>query len=227
VTDSVTATTALRLTITINKARQASLSIGQYNAFVNSSSYPINVYGGTTSAIASRSLIDSGTAGCVIDSSSLVTAARVGTCSVRAVKAGDDNYLPETATATIYWIQWSDAYATRSGPPTEIVMNHQTGITKFSYDSLTVTSYTDTATVPNTITSARVGQTIRIVGTGFSSAAAYTEVNFENMADMPTPIEIGSTFIRLVIPPGSQTGQVIVNMPGKSPAYGPVLTITP
>jgi hypothetical protein len=147
---------------------------------------------------------------------------------VRAVKAGDTNYLSETATATIYWIQWSDAYATRvPSTPTEIVLDHQTGITKYSHDTLTVTSYTDTATVPNTITSARVGQTIRIVGTGFSSTAAYTEVNFTNMEDMPTPSKIESTFIELAIPPGSQTGQVIVNMPGKSPAYGPVLTITP
>jgi hypothetical protein len=47
------------------------------------------------------------------------------------------------------------------------------------------------------------------------------------MEDMPTPSKIESTFIELAIPPGSQTGQVIVNMPGKSPAYGPVLTITP
>jgi Concanavalin A-like lectin/glucanases superfamily len=228
VTDTAQSTSTVPLTITINKARQASLSIGQYNAFVNSSSYPINVYGGSTSAIASRSLIDSGTAGCVMDSSALVTAARVGTCSVRAVKAGDTNYLSETATATIYWIQWSDAYATRvPSTPTEIVLNHQTGITKYSHDTLTVTSYTDTATVPNTIASARVGQTIRIVGTGFSSTAAYTEVNFTNMEDMPTPSKIESTFIELAIPPGSQTGQVIVNMPGKSPAYGPVLTITP
>ncbi len=228
VTDSVSATSSVGLTITVNKARQASLSIGQYNAFVGVSSFPVNVYGGSGTGAVTRSLTNAGTAGCSLSSGMFLSALQVGSCTVQAVKAGDTNYLAETATATIYWIQWSDAYATRvASTPNEIVLNHQTAITKYNFDTLTVTSYTDTATVPNTITSARVGQTIRIVGTGFSSTAAYTEVNFTNMEDMPTPLQIESTFIRLVIPPGSQTGQVIVNMPGKSPAYGPVLTITP
>jgi hypothetical protein len=237
VTDSVTATTSLRITITINKARQASLSIGQYNAFVNSSKYPINVYGGTTSAIPSRSLIDSGTAGCSIDSSALVTAARVGTCSVRAVKAGDDNYLPETATATIYWIQWSDAYATRTGPPTEIVLNHQTAITKYNYDTLTVTSYQNASKA--TVTTIGRGQTLRLVGDGFSSDS-YIEVLFANMAsryippagepnrfsEMQVVTESGINFLQFTVPNDAVSGPVTVNSP-KGTAVGPTLTITP
>jgi hypothetical protein len=232
VTDSVTATTSLRVTITINKARQATLSIGQYNAFVNTSSYPINVYGGSTNALPVRSLVDSGTAGCTLDASSMfLSASRVGTCTVRAVKAGDTNYLSETATATIYWIQWSDAYATRvASTPNEIVLNHQTGITRYSHDTLTVTSYQNSSGV--TITSISTGATLRIIGDGFSPTAAYTEVVFASMdaVDLSSGLQVissgGSNYLQLTIPSGATTGAITVNSP-KGTAVGPSLTITP
>jgi hypothetical protein len=234
VTDSVTATTSLRLTITINKARQASLSIGQYNAFPGLSTYPINVYGGSTSGAVTRSLLAPGSAGCSLASSMFLSATSPGTCSVQAVKAGDTNYLSETATATIYWIQWSDAYATRApSTPTEIVLNHSTAITKYNYETLTVTSYQNSSGV--TVTSIAASSVIRIIGDGFSPTAAYTEVTFANRdldaIDLATGLQVltdgsGNNYLQLTLPAGITTGAITVNSP-KGMAVGPVLTIVP
>ena len=234
VTDSVTATTSLRLTITINKSRQASLSIGQYNAFVGVSTYPINVYGGSTSGAVTRSLLAPGSAGCSLASSMFLSATSPGTCSVQAVKEGDTNYLSETATATIYWIQWSDAYATRApATPTEIVLNHSTAITKYNYETLTVTSYQSSSGV--TITSIAASSVIRIIGDGFSPTAAYTEVTFVNRdldaIDLATGLQVltdglGNNYLQLTLPAGITTGAITVNSP-KGMAVGPVLTIAP
>ncbi len=232
-TDSATASTSVGLTITINKARQASLSIGQYNAFPGVSTYPINVYGGSGSGAVVRSLTDSGTASCSLASSMFLSAIRPGTCTIRAVKAGDTNYLSETATATIYWIQWSDAYATRAAStPTEIVLNHSTAITKYNYETLTVTSYQNSSGV--TITSIAASSVIRIIGDGFSPTAAYTEVTFANRnldpIDLTSGLQIvsasGTHYLQLTLPAGITTGAITVNSP-KGMAVGPVLTIVP
>jgi hypothetical protein len=229
-TDSVTASTSLALTITVDKARQATLSIGQYNAFVGVSSYPLNVYGGSGNGAVTRSRTSEGTAGCTLTSGMFLSAARPGTCTVQAVKAGDTNYLSETATATIYWIQWSDAYATRvPSTPNEIVLSHETAIFKYNYDTLTVTSYQNSSGV--TITSIAIGATLRIIGDGFSPTSAYTEVNFTGgrvQMDLASGVQVissgGSNYLQLVIPSGVSTGTIIVNSP-KGTAEGATLTI--
>jgi hypothetical protein len=148
------------------------------------------------------------------------------------VKAGDTNYLSETATATIYWIQWSDAYATRvPSTPNEIVLSHETAIYKYNYDTLTVTSYQNSSGV--TITSIATGATLRIIGDGFSPTSAYTEVNFTGgrvQMDLTSGVQVinsgGSNYLQLVVPSGVSTGTIIVNSP-KGTAEGPSLTVTP
>ena len=231
VTDNFSTSTILPIKITISKGDQAKLSFGQYNAFPGVSTYPINVYGGSGTGTVTRSLVDSGTAGCVLTSSMFLTASRVGACTVRAVKATDANYLSETATATIYWIQWSDAYATRvPSSPTEIVLNHSTAITKYNYDTLTVTSYQNSSGV--TITSIATGATLRIIGDGFDPTSAYTEVVFASMdaLDLTSGLQVissgGSNYLQLTVPSGVTTGAITVNSP-KGTAVGPTLTITP
>jgi hypothetical protein len=219
-------------TVTINKAIQAAISVGQYDAYPGISTYPINVYGGSGTGAVTRSLTDSGTANCALASSMFLSASRVGTCTVRAVKASDTNYLSETATATIYWIQWSDAYATRvPSTPNEIVLQHQTQIIKYNYDTLTVTSYQNSSGV--TITSIATGATLRIIGDGFSPTSAYTEVNFTGgrvQMDLTSGVQVinsgGSNYLQLVVPSGVSTGTIIVNSP-KGTAEGPSLTIAP
>jgi hypothetical protein len=230
VTDNLLASTILPVKITISKGDQAKLSFGQYNAFPGVSTYPVNVYGGSGGGTVTRSLVDSGTAGCVLTSSMFLTAARVGACTVRAVKATDTNWLAETATATIYWIQWSDAYATRvPSTPTEIVLNHETAITKYNYETLTVTTYQNSSGV--TITSIATGATLRIIGDGFDPAAAYTEVVFFNNSealDLTSGLQVissgGSNYLQLTVPSGAESGIITVNSP-KGTARGPSLTI--
>jgi len=163
-----------------------------------------------------------------------LSATSPGTCSVQAVKDGDTNYLSETATATIYWIQWSDAYATRApSTPTEIVLNHSTAITKYNYETLTVTSYQNSSGV--TITSIAASSVIRIIGDGFDPTAAYTEVTFVNRdldaIDLATGLQVltdgsGNNYLQLTLPAGITTGAITVNSP-KGMAVGPVLTIAP
>ena len=161
-----------------------------------------------------------------------LTATSVGSCTVQAVKATDANFLAETATATIYWIQWSDAYATRApSTPTEIVLNHQTAITKYNYETLTVTSYQNAS--GTTITSIATGAVLRIIGDGFDPAAAYTEVVFASMdaVDLTSGLQVvsngsGGYYLQLTMPSGVTTGAITVNSP-KGTARGPSLTITP
>jgi hypothetical protein len=232
VTDNFSSSTILPVKITISKGDQAKLSIGQYNAFPGVSTYPINVYGGSGTGAVTRTLTSAGTAGCTLASSMFLTAARVGSCTVQAVKATDANFLAETATATIYWIQWSDAYATRvPSTPTEIVLNHQTAITKYNYETLTVTSYQNSSGV--TITTVATGATLRIIGDGFSPTAAYTEVVFASMdsIDLTTGLSVvsngsGGYYLQLTVPSGVTSGAITVNSP-KGTAVGPSLTITP
>jgi hypothetical protein len=138
--------------------------------------------------------------------------------------------LSETATATIYWIQWSDAYATRvPSTPTEIVLNHETAITKYNYETLTVTTYQNSSGV--TITSIATGATLRIIGDGFDPAAAYTEVVFFNNSealDLTSGLQVissgGSNYLQLTVPSGAESGIVTVNS-AKGTARGPSLTI--
>jgi hypothetical protein len=213
--------------VTPGKSKNASLKIGQYIAFSGLSSYPLNVYADTTIyGAVSRSIVDSGTANCELDASKFfLTASRVGSCSVAANAAGDASHYSETTTVTIFWIQWSDAYATRvASTPTEIVLQHQTQIIRHAYETLTVTSYTDTATVPNAITSARPGQTIRILGTGFvstdtSSQATFTDNEYADRTDLT------NDYIQVVVPDGAVTGPITVDTL-KGTAIGPTLTIT-
>ena len=156
-----------------------------------------------------------------------ITATSVGTCSVQAVKAGDTNYFAETATATIYWIQWSDAYATRvPSVPTEIVINHQTQIFKYAYDTLTVTSYTDeTGTA---LTSIAKGATLRIYATGLATSDISTQVTFwgnESIYYGDPGFLLTSTYIQVIVPSAATTGRVRIDS-AKGSATGASLTLT-
>jgi hypothetical protein len=160
---------------TINKANQAKLTIGQYDAYIGISSYPINVYGGSGSGAVIRTLIDTGTAGCALSISAILTATQVGTCSVRAVKDGGVNYFAETATATIYWMNFINRY-TNSGPttPTDLGLSGSTGYEKRTYETFTVLSFANGS--GTAVTSVAKGSVMRIIGTGFDTTDATTEV---------------------------------------------------
>ena len=213
-------------TITINKAQQTTLSIGQYLAFPNISSYPINVNGGSGTGALTRSLLGAGSASCTLSDGLLLTATSVGTCSVQVVKALDTNYLAETATATIYWILWSNSYATQTpSTPTGIDLPHVTEIIAHDYYALTVTGYTNETGTP--ISSAAIGDIIRIIGTGFDNADTAMQVTFFEMINVEKSLlSVTPISIQLTVPEGAETGAIIVDLTAAS-TNGPSLTITP
>jgi hypothetical protein len=219
--ESVTAT------LTINQARQKALSIGQYEAYPNISSYPLNVYGGSGPGAVVRTLVSAGTAGCALASNLIITATSVGTCSVQAVKAGTRNYFPETATATILWITWSANNAVQS-----LGGNHSIPITGGNRvivrtETVTASAFSDTATpTSNAITSARVGTTIRINSTGFAGlTTAQITATFRPYEDAVVSA-VTSTYVQVVVPAGAVTGVIALDSP-RGVAYTPSFTISP
>jgi hypothetical protein len=162
-------------TVTINKAFQAKLSVGQYDAYPGISSYPLNVYGGTGLGSVTRTLVDTGTAGCALSGILILTATNAGTCTVRAVKDGGSNYFTETTTATIYWIPFINRYiASAPATPTDLGLSGSTVITKITYETFTVLSFANGS--GTAVTSAAKNTVMRIIGTGFDSNDATTEV---------------------------------------------------
>jgi hypothetical protein len=168
----VFSTTILKLSIYVYKGHQAPIRIGQYDAFPGISTYPLNVYSDSSTypsvGAISRELIESGTANCVLDPSKFfLTAPKVGTCSVRAVRSGTALFLPETVTATIYWIEFKNNFVTQvQSVPTQIALSGQVQIIKHNYETMTINSFNLQTNVESPITSAAWGDVIRIWTTG-------------------------------------------------------------
>jgi hypothetical protein len=218
-------------TVTINKAFQAKLSIGQYQAFSGISTYPLNVYGGTGTGLLTRTLTDTGTANCTLSSDMFVTASNVGICTVRAVKNGGINYFTETATVTIYWMSFIDRYINVApSTPTDLGLSGSTAFTKLTYETFTVLSFANGS--GSAVTSASIGSILRIIGTGFNASDSTTEVFF-GMTSVSAPLLAFNVtnplanYIQLTVPVDAETDRVIIRST-KGWATSPgILTITP
>lgn len=218
-------------TVTINKAFQTKLSIGQYHAFAGISTYPLNVYGGTGTGLLTRTLTDTGTANCTLSSDMFVTASNVGICTVRAVKDGGVNYFTDTATVTIYWMSFIDRYINVApSTPTDLGLSGSTAITKFTYETFTVLSFANGS--GSAVTSASIGSTLRIIGTGFNASDSTTEVFF-GMTSVSAPllafnvVNPLANYIQLTVPADAETDQVVIrSVKGWATSPG-TLTITP
>jgi hypothetical protein len=217
--------------LTITQAKQAPLKVGQYDAYPDKSTYPINVYGGSGTGAITRigPLGDpyTNTAGCSYISGLTLTATNVGSCTIRVIKEADRNYFEESTTATIYWIQWKDSYATQvpSGAHT-IPLSGGTQIIIHT-ETVTAGAFSDTATpISNTITSARVGDTIRINSTGYSGLRTdQVSVTFRPMEDAVVN-SVTSTYVEVVVPSGAITGVIALDSP-RGVAYTSSFTISP
>ena len=152
-------------TVVIDRAPQVRLTIGQYNAFRGISTYPVNVYGGSDIGAITVSVIDSSTSGCLLVSERALTAANVGNCTIQVVKAGTRNYLTETATATFYWIEWVANNTVQALPGANTTP--LTGGNSVEKSEVVVTANSFTNTSGDGITSSSVGNTIRILITGY------------------------------------------------------------
>ena len=216
--ESVTAT------LTINKARQKTITIGQYDAYPNISSYPLNVYGGSGPGTVTRTLVSAGTAGCSLASTFILTATSTGTCTVKAEKAGTRNYIVESTTAVIYWIAWSNNYTAQT-----IEGNHAisvSGSNGIVVRTETVTASAFSNTSGGAITSAAIGTTIRINSTGFSGLSpSDLSVTFRPYEDAVISA-VTSTYVEVVIPAGASTGVIAIDSP-RGVAYTQSFTIAP
>jgi hypothetical protein len=194
-------------TVTINKAFQAKLSVGQYDAYPGISSYPLNVYGGTGLGNVTRTLVDTGTAGCTLSGILILTATNAGTCTVRAVKDGGANYFTETSTATIYWIPFINRYISSApATPTDLGLSGTTAITKLTYETFTVLSFANGS--GTAVTSTAKGSVMRIVGTGFDANDATTEVIIGFLSIPRSSLTINTTnplanFVEFTLPNSS------------------------
>jgi len=224
--------------IEVTKGRQSPLRIGQYAAFVGISSYPLNVYPDTSiypkmGTTYTRS-VTTGTAGCQLDptrffvTDTLADTSSGGSCVATVVLSGTELFAPETGTATIYFVKWSDAYATQvpSGAHTIPL----SGGTQIIVHTETVT-VTDTATTfrdlsNNVITSAAPGAEIRIYITGYAGlSASDLTVTFRVYEDATITAKT-DTYVQVLVPTTASSGVVAIDSP-RGVSYTPSLTISP
>jgi Bacterial Ig-like domain (group 3)/MBG domain (YGX type)/Lectin C-type domain len=216
--ESVTAT------LTINKARQKTITIGQYDAYPNISSYPLNVYGGSGPGVLVRTLVSAGTAGCTLVGSFILTATSVGTCTVKAERAGTRNYIVESTTATIYWIAWVTNYATQTLEGNHAIPLNGGNQIVVRTETLTASAFSNTS--GGAITSAAVGTTIRINSTGFAGLTPSSlSVTFRPYEDAVINA-VTSTYVEVVIPSGAVTGVIAIDSP-RGVAYTSSFSISP
>jgi len=217
--ESVTAT------LTINKAQQRTITIGQYQAFPNISSYPLNVYGGSGPGVLTRTLVSAGTAGCSLAATFVITATSVGTCTVKAEKAGTRNYIVESTTATISWVAWVDNYLAQSPGGTHAIPLSGGNQIIVRTETLTASAFSnETGTA---ISSARVGTKLRINSTGFSGLTPSSlTVTFRPYEDAVVTA-VTSTYVEVVIPSGAVTGVIAIDSSSRGVAYTQSFTISP
>jgi hypothetical protein len=217
--------------LTINKVSQTPIKIGQYDAFPGVSTYPLNVYGGSGTGVMRRTLTSAGTASCTLTNLMFINATTPGKCEVRVTKAADFNYFMETATATIYWIQFVDRY-TNSGPtsPTDLAISGGTAVEKRTYETFTVLSFADeTGTA---VTSIKANTKLRVIGTGFVENDGTTQVFFGIESVSHSGLTFNTlnplaNYVLLTVPTDAETDRVVMRS-AKGWATSPgTLTILP
>jgi hypothetical protein len=208
-------------TVTINRISQTTMQIPTYN-LIYPDTMTVEVRGGNGTGASVFSVQSGGTAsGCTFDYRKLYTTS-AGTCSIQIVKAGDRNYLPETATASILFIQFVFTQATPtvgSGP--NIALNGENDVT-VDVDLAPMISSLSLYEATAGVTS------ITIYGVGFNNSDASFEVKFwRGVNGTGFTVNPAKTEITVTVPAGTRTGKVIV-VTSKGLAQSELpLTITP
>ena len=169
-------------------------------------------------------MVSAGTAGCSLASSFILTATSVGSCTVKAEKAGTRNYIVESTTATIYWIAWLDNYAAQTLGGNNVIPLAGGNQIIVRTETLTASAFSNTS--GGAITSAAVGATIRINSTGFSGLTpSNLSVTFRPYEDAVINA-VTSTYVEVLIPSGATTGVIAIDSP-RGVAYTQSFTISP
>jgi hypothetical protein len=188
--------------LTINKAKQAALYLAPYGALFG---YPYRlIIGGGSGTGALSYSVTLGTASSCSISGDTVTAGSVGTCIVTVTKATDTNYETASVTSAIYFLIYViDQPSGQTGSGPTIALN---GATSLIIDN-PATNQAPSITGLSRST-ASVGQTIVITGTGFVSGAA-TSVEFWRGVPAVFTVD-SSTQITATVPADATTGKILV-----------------
>jgi hypothetical protein len=206
--------------LTINRIAQRA----QVIPFVNTNypeTYTVNVTEGSGNGAVTYSTVNGTASGCAFDYKKLYTTSQ-GTCTVTIVKAGDRNYLPDTATAGILFLSFvlnQPAPATGSGPG--IALSGQTAVTLDANAAPTITGLSTYTAV--------AGQTQLIIsGAGFdhNNLAGITVKFWRNQSASGFTVNSGDSQITVTVPAGATTGKVIVTTPNGQAVSELALTVT-
>jgi hypothetical protein len=133
---------------TVNKAEQAALTaIATPDTIVFGATSALSTTGGSGTGPVSFAVTE-GMANCSISGSTL-TATGVGTCTVTATKAGDDNYLPATGTVVVTVNQAPQAALTAIATPQNIVFNGTSALSTTGGSGTGTVSFAVTANPAN------------------------------------------------------------------------------
>jgi hypothetical protein len=206
----------------ITKARQSPLSVLFYGATFGVP-YTITVLGGTGTGAVTESLNAGGAAlGCAL-SSRVLTRTSAGDCTLTIKKAASRNYLLESATAVIYFLNWViNQPSNQVGGGATIGLNGESSVT-LDPNAAPMIASLSTYTAQAGVTQ------IVITGTGFNSLdTANIVVKFwRNKIATGFTVNAGNTEITVTVPVDATTGKVTVTTPKGLAVSELPLTITP
>lgn len=207
--------------LTINRIAQRA----QVIPFINVNfpdTFTVNVIEGNGNGAVSYSATNGTSTGCAFDYKKLYASTQ-GTCTVTVVKAGDRNYLPDTATAGMLLLSFANNQPSPSvGSGPNIALSGQTSVTLDPNVAPTISSlstYTAQAGVTSLI----------ITGAGFDSSnlAGITVKFWRNVLGTGFTVNAQNSQITVTVPVGATTGKVTVTTPNGQAVSEFVLTITP
>lgn len=193
-------------TVTINRIAQPVQQLPFYNP-TYPSSMVFYITGGNGTGATTYSLLGGGNAtGCAFDYKNLSTSS-VGTCQVQVVKSADRNFLADTATAYIYFVDFiinQPSPAVGSGPT--IALSGSTSVQLDANVAPTISGMS--------ASSGPVGTIITITGGGFYFAdPSKLSIKFWRNVGAVTYTIVSDTSVTVTVPAGATTGRIIITTP--------------
>jgi hypothetical protein len=192
------------MTLVVNKATQTKVSLVQnYSAAKGTPRTLIQTGGSGTGSRTETLTASSLAAGCSLSGLTLtVNPTSITSCDVVTSKALDTNYLADSATVTIYLIDFVISVPQNNvGGGGEIGLNGQTAFQTLASAPPTVSSYTN---------SGLIGATLSFTGTGFVSGYTVTFQTADGGEVSATMNSVTSTTFSCVVPVGAVSGPIIV-----------------